>query len=155
MTSTVSFPPITGQLSSVLVDANGFATNSAWSNKYATFGPNTFANPQAAALALGYDVTGNTAGIIALAPGSAWQILTLNCSNLQVRISGGTSKLTVDTTGIGLNGNSTVGKVTGFGTPTGTGVIANFPGATATLAQCSQAIAQLITDLKNLGVYGA
>jgi hypothetical protein len=67
----------------------------------------------------------------------------------------GTTKVQVNTTGVGLNGATPVGKVTGFGTPTGTGVIANFPGATATLAQCSQAVAQLIADLKNLGVYGA
>jgi hypothetical protein len=56
---------------------------------------------------------------------------------------------------IGLNGNVPPVQKTGFGTPTGTGVIANFPGATATLAQCSQAIAELITDLKALGLYGA
>ncbi len=56
--------------------------------------------------------------------------------------------------GLGLNGNAAPAQVTGFGTPTGTGVIANFPGATATLAQCSQAIAQIITDLKALGLYG-
>jgi hypothetical protein len=46
-------------------------------------------------------------------------------------------------------------QVTGFGTPTGAGVINNFPGATATLAQCSQAIAEIIKDLKSLGLYGA
>lgn len=55
---------------------------------------------------------------------------------------------------LGVNGATPPAKVTGFGTPTGTGVIANFPGATATLAQCSQAIAQLITDIKNFGLYG-
>lgn len=57
---------------------------------------------------------------------------------------------------LGVNGSAAPAKVTGFGTPTGTGVIANFPGAgPATLAQCSQAIAQLITDLKAFGLYGA
>lgn len=56
---------------------------------------------------------------------------------------------------IGLNGAAAPAQVTGFGTPTGTGVIANFPGATATLAQTSQAVAQLIADLKALGLYGA
>lgn len=56
---------------------------------------------------------------------------------------------------LGVNNTTPPAKVTGFGTPTGTGVINNFPGATATLAQCSQAIAQLITDLKNIGFYGA
>ncbi len=56
---------------------------------------------------------------------------------------------------IGLNGNAPPAQKTGFGTPTGAGVLANFPGATATLAQCSQAIAEIITDLKALGLYGA
>ena len=39
----------------------------------------------------------------------------------------------------------------GWGTPTGTGVIANFPGASAILTQCSQAIATIIAVLKNTG----
>lgn len=56
---------------------------------------------------------------------------------------------------LGINGVPAPSRVTGFGTPTGTGVINNFSGAAATLAQCSQAIAQLITDLKNFGLYGA
>lgn len=41
---------------------------------------------------------------------------------------------------------------TGWGTPTGNGVIINFPGATATTAQCAQVIAQLIVLMKKLGV---
>jgi hypothetical protein len=56
---------------------------------------------------------------------------------------------------LGVNGNAPPAQVSGFGTPTGTGVIANFPGATATLAQCSQAIAQIIKDLKAFGLYAA
>lgn len=56
---------------------------------------------------------------------------------------------------LGVNGNAPPAQVAGFGTPTGTGVIANFPGATATLAQCSQAIAQIIKDLKAFGLYAA
>lgn len=49
-----------------------------------------------------------------------------------------------------------VAQTTGWGTPTGTGVIANFPGGgPATLAQCSQALAQIIKDMKTLGLYGA
>lgn len=63
--------------------------------------------------------------------------------------------LKVDATGVGFNGAATSAQVAGFGTPTGAGVIVNFPGATATLAQCSQAIAQLIADLKAKGIYGA
>jgi hypothetical protein len=40
------------------------------------------------------------------------------------------------------------GQSTGYGTPTGASKLANFPGATATLAQTSAALAQLILDLK-------
>lgn len=71
------------------------------------------------------------------------------------------SRLNADGTGffvggLGVNNNAPYAQVTGWGTPTGTGVIANFPGAgPASLAQCSQAIAQLITDLKGIGFYGA
>jgi len=50
---------------------------------------------------------------------------------------------------------SPAGQATGWGTPTGNAVVTNFPGATATLAQCSQAIAQIITQMKTFGFYGA
>lgn len=60
-----------------------------------------------------------------------------------------------NTTGIGFFAATPAAQTTGYGTPTGTGVIANFPGATATLAQCSQAIAQIIADMKKFGLYGA
>lgn len=43
-------------------------------------------------------------------------------------------------------------KSTGWGTPTGASKIANFPGATATLTQCSQTVAQIITELKSTGI---
>jgi hypothetical protein len=56
---------------------------------------------------------------------------------------------------LACNGVAPPAQVTGFGVPTGVGVINNFPGATATLAQCSQAIAQIIKDLKAFGLYGA
>jgi hypothetical protein len=55
---------------------------------------------------------------------------------------------------VGVNGNTPPVQVVGFGTPTGTGVINNFNGAGATLPQCSQAIAQIIKDLKAFGLYG-
>jgi len=42
---------------------------------------------------------------------------------------------------------------TGWGVPTGNSVVTNFPGASATLGQCSATIAQIITDLKTMGVY--
>jgi hypothetical protein len=70
--------------------------------------------------------------------------------------NGGLTGSTAALTGaLGVNGKSPPAQVTGFGTPTGAGVIANFPGASATLPQATQAIAQLITDLKAIGFYGA
>lgn len=57
---------------------------------------------------------------------------------------------------LGVNGASPPAQVTGWGTPTGASVVASFPGGgPATLAQCSNAIAKIITDLKALGIYGA
>lgn len=44
--------------------------------------------------------------------------------------------------------------LTGWGTPTGAAVIANFPGATATLAQTSSVVAQIIATLKANGIFG-
>lgn len=47
-------------------------------------------------------------------------------------------------------------QVAGWGVPTGAAVVTNFPGGgPATLAQCSTAIAKIITDLKTFGMYGA
>ena len=40
---------------------------------------------------------------------------------------------------------------TGFGAPTGAAVVANFPGATATLLQTSQSVAEILVVLKGLG----
>jgi hypothetical protein len=39
----------------------------------------------------------------------------------------------------------------GWGTPTGAGVVVNFSGSAATLSQCSAAIAQILTILKSIG----
>ena len=46
-------------------------------------------------------------------------------------------------------------QITGYGTPTNAGRISNFPGSSATLAQCGQQISQLIIDLKTHGLLGA
>lgn len=56
---------------------------------------------------------------------------------------------------IGANNVSPPAQQTGWGTPTGTGVIASFPGATATLAQTSQAVATIIAYMESLGFFGA
>lgn len=71
------------------------------------------------------------------------------------------SAAAITTTGVtikgrlGINNTTPPAQVTGWGTPTGASVVANFPGATATLVQCSNVIAKLITDLKAFGLYGA
>jgi hypothetical protein len=62
--------------------------------------------------------------------------------------------------GVTISGNiaspfATIGlksQASGFGTPTGNSVIANFPGATATLAQTSATVAELIVLLKQAGI---
>jgi hypothetical protein len=56
---------------------------------------------------------------------------------------------------VGFNGVGAQAASTGWGTPTGNATITNFPGATATLVQCSNVIAQLITQLKRYGLFGA
>jgi hypothetical protein len=56
---------------------------------------------------------------------------------------------------VGFHGASPVGQTTGFGTPTGNVVIANFPGATATLVQTSETVAEILVILKGLGLIGA
>ena len=48
----------------------------------------------------------------------------------------------------------TTQQITGYGTPTGNVKTSNFPGATATLLQTSQQLAQLIIDLQTLGLLG-
>lgn len=73
-------------------------------------------------------------------------------------IAANTMTLSSNTTivgGLGVNGVAPPTQVTGFGTPTGAAVIANFNGAAATLAQCSSTIAELITIMKAAGLIGA
>lgn len=55
-----------------------------------------------------------------------------------------------------INGVQVVGpKIAGYGTPTGNSKLANFPGASATLAQTSAQVAQIVVDLKTHGLLGA
>jgi hypothetical protein len=59
-------------------------------------------------------------------------------------------------TSVSVNATQVAGpRITGWGTPTGPSRISNFPGASATLVQCSNAIAQIIADLKTHGMLGA
>lgn len=52
---------------------------------------------------------------------------------------------------IGVNNVTPPAQVTGFGTPTGAAVVANYPGATATLVQTSNTVAEILTILKAAG----
>lgn len=56
---------------------------------------------------------------------------------------------------LGVNGASPPAQVTGWGTPTGPAVVANFSGTAATTLQMQNAIAQIITALKAVGIFGA
>jgi hypothetical protein len=56
---------------------------------------------------------------------------------------------------LGINGAAAPAQVTGWGTPTGASVVANFNGGAGTLVNCSNAIAELITILKAAGLIGA
>jgi len=58
-------------------------------------------------------------------------------------------------TALGFFNGGPTGQSTGWGTPTNNAVVANFPGSSATLAQCGQAISQFITYFKQLGLLGA
>lgn len=59
-------------------------------------------------------------------------------------------------TGFGVFGApASTGQSTGWGTPTGNSLVTNFPGATATLTQCSQTLAQIIIQMKVFGFFGA
>lgn len=55
----------------------------------------------------------------------------------------------------GLFNATPIAQKTGYGTPTGNVQTANFPGATATLLQTAQELAQLLLDLKAYGIIGA
>jgi hypothetical protein len=60
------------------------------------------------------------------------------------------------TGGYRINNTQVVGpQITGYGVPTGNSRLSAFPGATATLAQCSAQIAQMIIDFKTHGLLGA
>lgn len=56
---------------------------------------------------------------------------------------------------IGWNGATPPAQVTGFGTPTGPSVVANFSGTAATNAQMQATIAQILTIMKAHGMLGA
>jgi hypothetical protein len=72
-------------------------------------------------------------------------LFTNNVARIRIRNDGA----------LGFFGATPVLQTTGFGSPSGNAVIANFPGASATLVQCSNVIAELIVILEGLGLIGA
>lgn len=70
-----------------------------------------------------------------------------------LQLLSGTSQFS---TPIGVNGNAAPAQSTGWGTPTGGTVVSSFAaGATPSLLQMSEAVAQIITVMKQLGFFGA
>lgn len=82
-------------------------------------------------------------------------VLVMGCDlrgNTSAGLFDGTSGITKIILGnLGYN----VPGSTGFGTPTGGGVVANFPGSSATLPQTSETVAQILIVLKEIGLIGA
>lgn len=71
-------------------------------------------------------------------------------------VTGGVFGATVGqnaTDAAGFHGNATV-QSTGYGTPTGGSIIANFNGATATAANTSILVAQIVSELIAKGLIG-
>jgi len=97
--------------------------------------------------------TGNSA-INIVAGGSP--SLQVSASNVVAAVTfNATTTLKHTGTLFGVYNTAVTGQATGWGTPTGNSVVANFPGATATLLQTSQALAQVILQMKTFGFFGA
>lgn len=92
--------PGPGAFTVISTSVNGGGTNSAWSNKYSVFGPNA-GSTTGAALGLGYDTSTNSSVISSIAPGSAWEALSIFSASVTFFPSGATSSFA-------LNQNSSV-----------------------------------------------
>jgi hypothetical protein len=88
---------------------------------------------------------------------SAGAFIQTNTTDSLFLVTNGTTRITVGSTGsVGLySGASLWAQLAGFGTPTGAVVVANYPGATATLLQTSNTVAQILLALKALGIFAA
>jgi hypothetical protein len=141
--------------SGVALTVNGNTTNNTL----------TLANAAGQPAFIGFNGNASVQGFIGTA-GAANNLVTgSSVGDLVIRSQGGTvrvsansgtsTQLAVTSTTVGILGAAGSAQVTGWGTPTGPAVVANFSGTAATLVQCSNAIAKIITDLKSLGLYGA
>lgn len=75
--------------------------------------------------------------------------------NIVLATSTGTKIGTGTTQKLGFWNATPVAQKAGYGTPTGGALVSSYPGATATLAQTSGTLAQLLLDLKAYGILGA
>lgn len=107
---------------------------------------------QRAGVDIGYLCNAST--VFSGAPNTDLAIAHANTGAVQIG-GNGAAMLKVSGTGVGLNGASPVSQAAGFGTPTGASRLSNFPGASASLAQCSGAIADIIAYFKSRGDFGA
>lgn len=113
-----------------------------------------------------YDVSAETVQTIGVSAGAAAEGVI--CRNNFTSVPGGGTNYSI-ITGPGVIQNELNGTPvtsgnwvmqnpaltnTGFGTPTGGAIIANFPGATATLLQTSETLSQVLAILKENGVIG-
>jgi hypothetical protein len=79
-----------------------------------------------------------------------------NGKGADIAVFTGSTKAVTLTATLGINGNVAPAQVTGWGTPTGGAVVSSFAaGASPSLLQMSEAVAQIISDLKAFGIYGA
>lgn len=121
--------------SEIFISRNGSTSNSFLQ------GPSIQLNDTLSSTSTGFQHSGGQTELWQFASGSWSQIFkVLSTLNTTFNFS------------VGINGNSPPSQSTGWGTPTNTGVISNFDGSAATLTQCSEVIAELITILKNFGL---
>ena len=99
----------------------------------------------------GVSINNNGGGPLSIGTsvGAAFSIFTNNVSRISVA-SGGAVSISGQ---LGINGASGTSGLTGWGTPSGGVVVANYPGATATLVQTSNALAQVISQLIAFGIF--
>jgi hypothetical protein len=110
-----------------------------------------------AGIFLGSTTSGQSQGLLVKA-GTTSADLAFDVQNQ----TGGTHFFQIGGTGlasfsnaVGVNGATPPAQVTGWGTPTGASVVANFSGSASLLTTCSAAIAEIITYLKARGDFGA
>lgn len=90
-------------------------------------------------------------GIIGTASNHSLNIRTNNTNRLTLT-AGGVGTFSGQ---VGFNGVTPPSQLTGFGTPTGNSLVTNFPGSSATLAQCGEMISEILIYMKQLGLIGA